>query len=74
MTNLELEKKVQGVEKSLSEMQDAIRNLSQQDGNTLAILNKLSEEVNKFRAELGSLKAAVGKIDKTTKMSVSRYE
>lgn len=74
MTNLELEKKVQGVEKSVSEMQDAIRGLSQQDNNVLSSLSKISEDINKFRAELATLKAAVAKLDKSTKMSISRYE
>jgi uncharacterized protein YoxC len=56
MTNLELEKKLQGLEQSLSEMQGAIRSLSTQDNNVLSSLNKLSEDVSKLKVDVDVVK------------------
>lgn len=44
--------KVEGLEKSFTEMQDAIRRLSQECNSLVSMVAKLSEELNKVNGQL----------------------
>jgi septation ring formation regulator EzrA len=56
MTSKEVEVKLTSVEKSVEEMRDAVRRLFQENSNNLSLLSKVSEELNKLKAEVSNLK------------------
>lgn len=73
-TIAELEKKVQNLEKALSEAEGAIRRIGTQENNLVEMLAKISAEVSTLKVEVANLKAVVTKINQRPGASVSRYE
>lgn len=76
-TTAELEKKVQSLESALSQAEDAIRRLGQQDNNVVEMLSKISGEVATLKVDVANLKVSVSKVAAQAQRAganVSRYE
>lgn len=72
-TNNVLEVKISGLEQELSESRDSIRRLAGEANNLLAMVSRLSEDVNKLKAETANVKAVVERQAKS-QLSSHRYE
>jgi hypothetical protein len=73
-TKVDLENKVEYLEKELNDMRDAFRRLAQQNSDYLAMLGKVQEEVNKLRSDMVRKEQEQGvKTFRETGM-VNRYE
>jgi hypothetical protein len=56
MSQIEVEAKLKLMEKSLEELQGAIRRIFQENNGTLATLSKMSETLSAVKAEVATLK------------------
>lgn len=56
MTAAETEARVKGIEKSMDEMQSAVRRIFQENTATLTTLSKLSEDVATLKADVALIK------------------
>lgn len=72
-TNNSLESKIAGLEQELSESRDSIRRLASEGNNLLAMVSRLSEDVNKLKAETANVKAVIERQAKA-QLSAHRYE
>lgn len=57
MTAKELEEKVSGLQKQLSEMEGAIRSLAQENNSLVSMVAKISDDLQGSKADLAVLKA-----------------
>lgn len=69
---MELDKRVESVEKSLDGMRGAISNIGQQNTNSVEMIATLNEALAKLVEEVAQLKVKVAKLGKNT--SASTYQ
>lgn len=72
-TNSALEAKVTALEQELNESKDSIRRLAGEQNNLLAMVSRISEEVNKLKVETANTKVALERQVKT-QMAAHKYE
>jgi septal ring factor EnvC (AmiA/AmiB activator) len=72
VTNNVLEAKIAGLEKELTESRDAIRRMSTESNNLLAMISRLSEDVSKLKVDTANFKISLERQVKT--QAAHRYE
>lgn len=66
--------KIESLEKSVAEMQGAIRRLAEQTSSNLKLISEMREGLETVRQELARVKNAVEKTGNLYENSVQRYE
>lgn len=74
MTAKELEDKVNGLQKQISEMEDAFRRLSQENNNLVGMIAKLSDDLGTTKIDVTNMKrAAEAKAKAEAKAGITKY-